>query len=204
MGKAFHQLTTIKTSSNIPIYGKCTIDTTHTNGKYVAKDGYHCIAPFRLKDQQGSVITRNDLNGKIYVANFFYSTCTSICPIMSDKMEEVYRLFENNPEVAFVSHTVNPSYDTVPILAAYAQARGAKAGKWYFLTGDKKELYDLARNSYMLSSSIGDGGVDDFVHTQKFALIDKEKHIRGFYNGIDQESIDSLIKDMRTLLKEYH
>jgi protein SCO1 len=122
---------------------------------------------------------------------------------MSNQMERVYMHFKGNPAVKFVSHTVDPETDTVQQLHDYALRHKADSKQWMFLTGDKKALYNIARTGYLLNADEGDGGPDDFIHTQNFALIDKEKRIRGFYDGTDSVDIDKMIKDIELLLKEY-
>ena len=118
-------------------------------------------------------------------------------------MGRIAEEFKNDDEIRLVSHTVNPENDSVNVLADYALAHQVRYGQWFLLTGKKTELYKLARESYMLDASQGDGGVDDFIHTQNFALVDKEKHIRGFYDGTDSTSVNQLISDIRLLKKSY-
>lgn len=164
---------------------------------------YHTVRDFKLIDQKGRPVTQKTLDGHVYVADFFFTTCHSICPIMSDKMEKVYDKFKDNPEILFVSHTVDPEEDSVPVLAAYAKLHHADPEHWLFLTGDKKELYDIARTGYLLDASEGDGGPDDFIHTPNFALVDKEKHIRGYYDGTDSLEVSRLMSDINSLLEYY-
>lgn len=163
----------------------------------------HKVADFRLLDQKGAAISQGTLQDKIYVTDFFFSTCKSICPIMSSKMETVYERFKGNEEIVFLSHTVDPENDSVPVLAAYAEKHHADAKQWHFLTGDKVELYNLARKSYFLDAAEGDGGPDDFIHTPQFVLVDKEKRIRGYYNGTDSAEVEKLVVDINLLLAEY-
>ncbi len=162
----------------------------------------HIIPDFSLTDQRGLNIIRDSVKGKIYVADFFFTTCKSICPIMGTQMKRVYDRYENDAAICFVSHTVDPDIDTQQALAQYASEKKAKAGKWYFLTGDKKQIYDLARSGYFVSGTKGDGGADDFVHTQNFALIDKTMHIRGYYDGTDSTAINKLMDDIQVLEEE--
>jgi protein SCO1/2 len=181
----------------LPIFGEYQI-----NPNKVTDTTWHTIGDFSFKDQQGNIFTNQTIAGKIYVADYFFTTCQSICPIMANQMERVYEKYEKNNNVVIVSHTVNPENDSISILAEYAKSHNAAYGKWYFVTGGKKELYDLARNSYMLTATKGDGGEDDFIHTQNFALIDKYKRIRGYYDGTDSTQINLLIHDISLLLKE--
>lgn len=167
-------------------------DTTH-----------HEIPPFYFIDQFNEKITESDVKGKIYVTDFFFTTCKSICPIMSNGLERVYKKFHDRSDVLIISHTVDPETDSVPQLKNYAGLHGVKDNKWRFVTGEKKQLYELARKGYLLNAEEGDGGEEDFIHTQNFALIDKERHIRGFYDGTDSIEINRLITDMNCLLDEY-
>lgn len=162
----------------------------------------HIISDFNLTDQRGITITRDSLKGKIFVADFFFTTCKTICPVMTTQMQRLNKQYKNDPTVCLVSHTVDPETDTPEVLAAYAKQKGASVFKWYFLTGDKKQIYDLARTSYYVSATKGDGGADDFVHTQNFALVDKTMHIRGYYDGTDSSEINKLIGDIEVLKEE--
>lgn len=162
----------------------------------------HTIASFTLINQYGDTITSKYVQGKIYVVDYFFVTCKSICPIMAKQMKRVYNEFKNEPDILILSHTVNPEDDSVSVLKTYAEKNGVFDKKWLFLTGNKKHLYELARKSYLLSVDEGDGGPDDFIHTQNFALIDKHGHIRGYYDGTDSLEVSRLITDIKVLLQE--
>lgn len=162
----------------------------------------HRIADFKLVNQNGDTITLQNLEGKIYVADFFFTTCPTICPKMSDQMQRVYKNYLNNPDVLILSHTVMPEVDSVSVLKAYANKYAANADKWMFLTGPKEDIYQLARKSYFAVISEGDGGVNDFIHTENFVLVDRQKRIRGFYDGTSEKDVDRLIKEIGYLLKE--
>lgn len=164
---------------------------------------YHSIANFSFVNQYGKTITQSDFNGKIYVCKSFFTTCKSICPIMNTEMTRVYKAFKNRNDFKILSLTVDPETDSVAQLAAHAKNYGVNDDVWWFATGTKKELYELTRKSFLLTVEEGDGGPDDFIHTQNFALIDKEKHIRGFYDGTDSVEVSRLITDINTLIKEY-
>lgn len=183
----------------LPIFGEKSYESK--NGK--TDTTYHTIQNFSFTDQDGKTITEKNLDGSIYVCDFFFTTCHSICPIMSSQMERIYTTYKKNMEVKFISHTVDPDIDTVEQLKSYAIKHNADAKQWVFVTGEKKALYEIARTGYLLNAEQGDGGPDDFIHTQNFALIDKEKHIRGFYDGTDSTDVNQLIKDIDLLLKEY-
>ncbi len=164
---------------------------------------YHTVKPFAFVDQYNEKVTEETVNGKIYVTDFFFTTCQSICPIMSTELERVYKTFEKKPEVMILSHTVDPEEDSVNVMLNYAKLHGVTDKRWLFLTGDKKHLYDLARQGYLLNAEEGNGGEEDFIHTQNFALVDKERHLRGFYDGTDSAEVSRLIIDIRLLLEEY-
>lgn len=164
---------------------------------------YHFIPDFEFTSQFNEKVTQETLKNKIYVTEYFFTTCQSICPVMNANLERVYKEFKDKPEFMIVSHTVDPEMDTVPVLMEYAKKHGVVSKKWLFLTGEKPKLYDIARKGYLLNAEEGTGDADDFIHTQNFALIDKEKHIRGFYDGTDSLEINRLIQDVKLLLKEY-
>ncbi|HSH64448.1 MAG TPA: SCO family protein [Bacteroidia bacterium] len=189
-----------KPTRYLPIYGEKEYESR--NGR--TDTAFHTIQNFHFTNQDGKEVSQNDFNGSIYVTDFFFTTCRSICPIMSTQMEKVYSKYKGNKEVKFLSHTVDPEVDTVAQLKAYAIKHNADASQWMFVTGDKKELYNIARTGYLLNAEQGDGGPDDFIHTQNFALIDKDKRIRGFYDGTDSTDINHLINDIDLLLAEYH
>ncbi len=184
----------------LPIFGEKSYESK--NGK--TDTTYHSIQNFSFINQDGKTVTEKDFNGSVYVTDFFFTTCHSICPIMSTQMERVAAHFKGNAEVKFLSHTVDPEIDTVEQLKSYAIKHNADSKQWMFVTGEKKALYDIARTSYLLDASEGNGGPDDFIHTQNFALIDKDKHIRGYYDGTDSTQMNQLIKDIDLLLAEHH
>ncbi len=163
----------------------------------------HTVGNFNLTDQDGNTVTENTFKNKIYVTDFFFATCPTICPKMATQMSRVYEEFKDNDNVMFLSHSVMPIEDSVPVLYKYAKKLDADSKKWKFVTGDKKQIYNLARKTYFAAVSEGDGGVDDFVHTENFVLVDKEKRLRGFYDGTSEKDADRLIDDIYTLLEEY-
>lgn len=164
---------------------------------------YHQVADFSFTNQDGKVITEDFIKGKIYVTDYFFTTCQSICPVMSNNLVKVYKAFEKDPSVLILSHTVDPETDTVAQMKQYALRHGVNDQRWQFLTGNKKSLYEQARKSYLLNAEEGDGGEEDFIHTQNFALIDKDRHIRGFYDGTDSLEIQRLITEIKVLQNEY-
>lgn len=172
------------------------VDTTL---QYVKK--YHTIADFSLINQNGETITQEDYNDKIYVADFFFTTCQTICPIMTDHMVEIQEKLKNDNKVLLLSHTVTPEIDSVAQLKKYALEKGVNDAKWNLVTGDKKEIYDLARKSYLAAKDVPYSD-NDLVHTENFVLVDKKKRIRGFYDGTDPESIEKLLEDIKVLEEE--
>ena len=174
------------------------VDTTM---QYVRK--YHRIKDFKLVNQNGDTITNADYKDKIYIADFFFTTCMTICPIMTDHMVKIQERIKDDPEVLLLSHTVMPRIDTVAQLKRYAEEKGVIDSKWNLVTGDKKQIYDLARKSYLAAKSEGDGRKYDMVHTENFVLIDKNRQIRGFYDGTNPEAIEELMEDLKILKKEY-
>lgn len=181
---------------NLPYYGK---KNTNTN----SDTSYHTVKPFMFINQHGEKVTEETVKGKIYVTDFFFTTCQSICPIMSSELERVYKTFSANKDILILSHTVSPEEDSIDVLMDYAKLHGVKDKRWLFLTGEKKHLYDMARTSYLLNAEEGNGDENDFIHTQNFALVDKERHLRGFYDGTDSLDVSRLITDIKLLLEEY-
>lgn len=165
-------------------------------------DKSHKIQSFDFTNQYGESITEKTVEGKIFIADYFFTTCQSICPKMSTQMERVQEAFKNDPEVLILSHTVAPEEDSIESLAVYAAEHHAIKNKWHFLTGSKKALYKQARRSYLLDEEEGNGDEDDFIHTDKFALIDWNMQIRGYYSGIDSTEVNKLINDIKTLEAE--
>ena len=164
---------------------------------------YHTIPDFSFINQEGKTITQKDFEGKIYIADFFFATCPTICPKMSTQLQRVQKEFAAQRELKIISHTVNPEKDSVQALAQYAKQFMVNPRKWNLVTGNKKEIYDLARDGYYITALKGDGGPDDFIHSEKLVLVDKEKRIRGYYDGTNQASVDTLMDEIRVLLLEY-
>lgn len=165
---------------------------------------FHTVNPFKFVNQLGDTISDKTVEGKNYVVEYFFTTCKSICPIMNKNMEKVAKKIKGDEGFKILSHTVKPEEDSVPQLMNYAKNHGADNSQWYFLTGDKKELYDMARYSYLLNTdtTIQQNIQDDFIHTQYFALIDKNKRIRGFYDGTSDMEVANLLRDIDLLRKE--
>jgi protein SCO1 len=163
---------------------------------------YHTISDFNLTNQYGEPVTKKTTDGKIYVANFFFATCQSICPEMSTNLVDVQKEFAGDDSLLILSHSVNPLHDTVEVLKNYAMTYGALKNKWHLLTGPKKMIYDLARYSYLVNALEDDGSPEGFLHSELFLLIDKKGRMRGMYDGTDKAQVQRLIKDIHLLKKE--
>ena len=164
---------------------------------------FHRIADFELINQNGKTVTHENFNGKIYVADFFFTTCPSICISMTDNLLKVQKEIQNNPNILLISHSVTPKIDSVSQLKKYAIEKGVNDKKWHLVTGDKKEIYKLARKSYLAVKDEGDGGPFDMIHTENFILVDPDKRIRGFYDGTDAREIKRLLLEIKILNSEY-
>ena len=193
---------TLNVYQPLPIYQPTMVSTELVDSTIQYKKKYHKIADFSLTNQNGKTITQNDYEDKIYVADFFFTTCQSICPIMTNHMADIQKEILDDDEVMLLSHTVTPEIDTVAQLKRYAIEKGVIDKKWNLVTGDKKQIYELARKSYLAVKDNGDGGPFDMIHTENFMLIDKKRQIRGFYDGTKSEDIDRLLKDIEHLKKE--
>jgi protein SCO1/2 len=163
----------------------------------------HRIGKFSLRNQNGEIISSKDYEGKIYVADFFFTTCPTICITMTDNMIKIQNEILDQPNVMLLSHSVTPDIDNVPQLKKYAIKKGVLDHKWNLVTGDKKEIYQLARKSYLAVKEDGDGGPFDMIHTENFILIDPKGRIRGFYDGTDEKDIGRLMEELSILTKEY-
>ena len=195
--------TILKPVKVLPVYQPAQVSAELVDTTIQYQKKYHKIADFSLTNQNGETITQQDYKDKIYVADFFFTTCQTICPIMTKNMGEVQKQFITDDEVMMLSHTVTPEIDSVAQLKRYAKEKGVNASKWNLVTGDKKQIYELARKSYLAVKDNGDGGPFDMIHTENFMLIDKERQIRGYYDGTDMEEIERLIDDIKTLKASY-
>lgn len=163
---------------------------------------FHTVQPFSFVNQFNDTITEKTIENKIYVADFFFATCQSICPKMSSQLVHVQNVFKNDSGVLILSHTVNPLHDTVEVLNGYAQSYGAIKNKWHFLTGNKKSIYDMARYSYLVNALEEDGTAEGFLHSELFILVDAQKRIRGMYDGTDSVTVVKMISDIKLLKQE--
>jgi protein SCO1/2 len=189
----------LKPKKNLPIYNPSMVNPELVDStiQYISK--YHSIADFSFTNQNGKTITQKDYEGKIYVADFFFTTCGSICPKMTNNLVEVQKAFINNPKVMLLSHTVFPETDSVSVLKKYANKNGVIDSKWNLVTGDKKQIYSLARKSYLAVKLGKPEELYDMVHTENFVLVDSKRRVRGFYDGTNKEDIERLIEDITFL-----
>ena len=194
---AFYKI--LKPERVLPIYQPAQVNPELVDSSIQYQKKYHKINNFTLVNQNGARITQADYDGKIYVADFFFTTCQTICPIMTEHMYEIQQKTLSDPEILLLSHSVTPEIDSVAQLQRYAKRKGVIDSKWNLVTGDKKQIYDLARTSYLAVKTAGDGGDYDMIHTENFMLIDANKQIRGFYDGTDPEAIKTLLDDIKLL-----
>ena len=187
----------------LPVYQPSMVDKSLVDSTLHYTKKYHKVADFSLVNQNGDTITQENYKDKIYVADFFFTTCLTICPIMTKNMGEVQEAIKDDPNIMLLSHSVTPQIDTVAQLKRYAIEKGVIDSKWNLVTGDKKQIYELARKSYLAVKTDGDGGPFDMVHTENFILVDKEKRIRGFYDGTNREDIKRLLEDIKILEASY-
>lgn len=187
----------------LPIYQPSRVSSELVDSTIQHKSKYHKIADFSLVNQNGEIITQDFYKDKIYVADFFFTTCQTICPIMTDHMKDIQQELMDDKDVLLLSHSVTPEIDSVAQLKKYATEKGVVDAKWNLVTGNKKQIYELARKSYLAVKTDGDGGPYDMVHTENFMLIDKKTQIRGFYDGTDKEEIERLLDDIQILKQEY-
>jgi len=194
---AFYNI--LKPEKVLPIYQPAQVNSELVDTSLHYKKKYHKIGDFKLINQNGDTITQSYYNDKIYIADFFFTTCQTICPIMTDHMYEIQEKTINDPEILLLSHTVTPEIDSVEQLKKYAISKGVQSSKWNLVTGDKKQIYDLARFSYLAVKTSNFGDQYDMIHTENFVLIDKKKQIRGFYDGTNPEAIETLLEDIKVL-----
>jgi protein SCO1 len=164
---------------------------------------YHTIANFKFVDQDSTIITNNTFKDKMYVADFFFTSCRTICPIMKTQMLRVYDSIQNDNDVLLLSHTIDPEYDTVGLLHDFAERLGVKSEKWHFVTGVKDSIYKIAQTSYFATAMEDKSEPDGFIHNGAFLLIDKDRRIRGKYDGTKDEDVNRLLADIKRLRKEY-
>ncbi len=191
----------LKPIPSLPIYQPAQVNVEMVDSTIQHVKKYHTVSDFSLINQNGNTITQADYENKIYVADFFFTTCQTICPIMTDHMKEIQQKLKDDPTVKLLSHSVTPEIDSVALLKKYALEKGVDDQKWNLVTGDKKQIYTLARKSY-LAAKDNPYEENDLIHTENFVLVDTKKRIRGFYDGTDPESISKLLEDIKILKLE--
>jgi protein SCO1/2 len=185
----------VKKEDKLPILGERELVGTDTV--------YHTIANFKFVNQDSAIVTNETFKNKIYVADFFFTSCRTICPIMKTQMLRVYDSIQNDNDVLLLSHTIDPSYDTVALLHDFAERLGVKSEKWHFVTGVQDSIYKIAQTSYFATAFQDKTEPDGFIHNGAFLLIDKERRIRGKYDGTKDDDVNRLLVDIKRLRKEY-
>jgi protein SCO1/2 len=189
--------------ASLPYYNEATFTPNWLDANSPALDEFHRIPSFKLINQNGDTISELNLQNKVFIADFFFTTCPGICPKMTDNMGLLQEEFIEQKDLILLSYSVTPETDSVSVLKEYAINKGVQSGKWHLLTGSRKTIYNLGRNAYFIEEDLGVKKVeDDFLHTENFVLIDRNKHIRGIYNGLNKSSVEQLMADVRTLLLE--
>lgn len=196
-------LSACKQEKKLPVYGSRDTKTVkNADGSTSVDTVYQTIPPFSFLNQDSVVITNADFKGKIYVADFFFTSCTSICPVMHRNMKSLYQDFEKNPEVMFLSHTIDFKYDTPSMLRKYARKLGVYGPKWQFAYGSKDSIYKIAEKSYLVAVGQDSTDKQGYIHQGFLVLIDKDRRIRGAYDGTNPEQVEQLRKDIPLLLAE--
>jgi len=190
----------------LPIYNPNDLNAEMVDDSLQNVGFGHRIGAFFFKNQYDKTISLDEVRGKIHVAEYFFTHCQSICPVMNEQMQRVHKKFKSNDDVKILSFTVDPENDDVKRMKWYADKHGASGNNWHFLTGDKTDLYRLARTSYFTlkpaeARNLGDAG-SDFIHTNNFVLVDRELRIRGYYDGTNPKEVDQMMEDMELLLEE--
>ncbi|SMD32107.1 protein SCO1/2 [Reichenbachiella faecimaris] len=188
--------------NELPIMGRKKIVEREVDGKVVMDTLDHRIADFAFYDQDSSLITNETFKNQIYISDFFFTSCPTICPKMKKQMLRVYTKFEENSNVSLLSHTIDPRHDNVEVLHDYAEALGVKSSKWHFVTGDEDTIYKLGEKSYMVTAGEEVDAPGGYIHSGAFLLIDDQRRIRGVYDGTMEEQVDILLSDVDLLLKE--
>ena len=198
----FYNLLSVE--KRLPIYSPSDVNPKLVDAsvKHIQKN--HTIANFSLTNQNGETITNNSYKDKIYIADFFFTRCQTICIAMAYNMSELQEFYKDDNDIMFLSHSVTPVMDSVPVLKEYADKKGVIDGKWNVTTGPKKHIYELARKSYFAVIDEGNGDENDWIHTEQFVLVDKDRRIRGYYDGTEKEDMKKVMADIALLKEEYN
>ena len=189
-------------ADKLPILGERDAVTRQVDGETVTDSVYHTIPDFSFVSQDGDTVTQATLRGKIYVADFFFTSCPTICPKMKTQLKRVYERFNANPNVVLLSHTIDPAHDSVPVLKTFARELGVTGKNWLFVTGDRDKIYEIGQESYMVTAQEDASAPGGVVHSGAFILVDTDRHIRGIYDGTTETGVDKLMADMDKLLRE--
>jgi len=189
-------------NKTLPIYGNRDAVTKIVNGQNVTDTVYQTIPPFKFINQYGDRISSKNLDGKIYVADFFFTSCPSICPIMQRNMLNVYNAFKSTDDVKILSFTIDPKYDSVPVLKKYADRLGITGDSWWLLQGNRDSTYELAEKHFLVAVKKDSTVAGGYIHQGFFVLIDKQKRIRGSYDGTNEQQVSQLVEDIKTLKAE--
>jgi len=193
----------LSVDKRLPIYSPSDVNPKLVDATVKHIQSNHKIANFSLINQNGDTITNKNYEGKIYIADFFFTRCKTICIAMAYNMSELQEYYKEDADIMFLSHSVTPVMDSVPVLKAYADKKGVIDGKWNVTTGSKTHIYELARKSYFAVLDEGNGDETDFIHTEQFVLVDKDRRIRGYYDGTEKEDMKKVITDIALLKEEY-
>lgn len=182
------------TSRKLPILG----ERDFINGDSV----YHTIPDFQFINQDGVEVSNKTFEGKIYVSDFFFTTCPTICPVMKKQMLRIYEKYKENPQVGILSHSIDPRHDSVQVLREYATRLGVSGNMWQFVTGEKDKIYKIGEKSYYVTAGEDSTAAGGIIHSGAFILVDKKRRVRGLYDGTKEEDVTKLLKDMDVLLNE--
>lgn len=184
---------------DLPIYGQHEYKEIEVDGKTIRDTTFYSIPDFKLHDQDSNIVSIKTVEGKVYVADFFFTSCPTICPKMKRNMYDLYETFEENDDLLFLSHSIDPKRDSVLKLRTYAESLGVESDRWHFMTGEKDEIYDLAK-AYMISAAEDPRAPGGYIHSGAFILIDQKGRIRGYYDGTLPEDTETLKNDIKKLL----
>ena len=187
----------------LPILGERDAVTKEVNGKMVTDTVYNTIPDFAFVNQKGDTVTQKNVAGKIYVTDFFFTSCPTICPVMKRQMIKVYDKYKDNPDFMILSHSIDPDHDTPEVLNKYATDLGVEGTQWEFLTGQKEKIYDIGQGHYLVTAKEDDTAEGGYIHSGAFVLVDKDRRVRGMYDGTSEEGTEKLIRDIGVLLEEY-
>ena len=193
----------VQTNHKLPILGRSEIVHKVVDGKTVEDTIYHQIGSFSFVNQDSVVVNNETFENRIYVSDFFFTSCPTICPVMKQQMLRIYDAYKDNPQVALLSHTIDPKHDTVAVLNEYASRLGVESDKWHFVTGDQEEIYEIGEKSYLSIMAEEKNAPGGYIHSGALILVDKERRIRSVLDGTKPDQVDIMIKDISRLLDEY-